>query len=85
VTVNGRPATVLDVGYDGLRFVVTAEDSLPSTLDVEISGIGLHLAVESVWCQRADVPGALMCGATLASDTTPAARTWRAIVDRLSA
>ena len=85
VTVNGRPATVLDVGYDGLRLVVTGEGSLPPALHVEISGIGLHLAVEPVWCQRADVEGAIMCGATLASDTTPAARTWRAIVDRLSA
>jgi len=27
----------------------------------------------------------VMCGATLTTDSTPAARTWRAIVDRLSA
>ena len=33
----------------------------------------------------AEADGVVMCGATLAADSTPAAHTWRAIVDRLSA
>jgi hypothetical protein len=57
--------------------------SLPATFDVEVSGIGLHLLVEPVWSTTAH--GAVLCGAALASDSTPAARTWREIVDRLSA
>ena len=59
-------------------------DAVPALFDVEVSGINLHLMVEPVWSSRT-VPGAILCGAALASDSTPAARTWREIVDRLSA
>jgi hypothetical protein len=41
--------------------------------------------VEPVWWERSAHPGSLLCGAALSSDSTPAARTWRAIVDRLTA
>jgi DNA-binding response OmpR family regulator len=85
VSVNGRPAAVVDVSYDGLRLEVPEGGKLPSSFAVEIAGIGLHLEVEAVWYRPAEEGGALTCGATLASDATPAARTWRAIVDRLSA
>ncbi len=84
VTAAGRPAAVVDVSYGGLCLEIPAVDSLPALFDVEVSGINLHLMVEPVWSSRA-VPGALVCGAALASDATPAARTWREIVDRLSA
>ena len=85
VTANGRPAAVVDVCYDGLRLEVPDGGKLPDTFDIEIAGIGLHLPVENVWCHPSSPGGAVMCGATLAVDGTPAARTWRAIVDRLSA
>jgi CheY-like chemotaxis protein len=84
VTAAGRPAAVVDVSYGGLCLEIPAVDSLPALFDVEVSGINLHLMVEPVW-SSARVPGALVCGAALASDATPAARTWREIVDRLSA
>ena len=84
VTAAGRPAAVIDVSYGGLRLQIPTTDSLPASFDVEVSGIGLHLMVEPVWSSAA-AAGAVMCGAALASDTTPAARTWREIVDRLSA
>ncbi|MEP6919085.1 MAG: response regulator [Acidobacteriota bacterium] len=84
VSANGRPAAVVDVCYSGLRLEMAADDRLPPTLDIEIAGIGLHLEVEVVWCQAAVEGAAVICGATLASEVTPAARTWRAIVDRLS-
>jgi CheY-like chemotaxis protein len=84
VTAAGRPAAVVDVSYGGLCLEIPTADQLPSSFDVEVSGIGLHLMVEPVW-SYATTPGALMCGAALTSDSTPAARTWRAIVDRLSA
>jgi DNA-binding response OmpR family regulator len=84
VTAAGRPAAVVDVSYGGLCLEIPATDAVPAMFDVEVSGINLHLMVEPVW-SYARVPGALMCGAALASDATPAARTWREIVDRLSA
>jgi CheY-like chemotaxis protein len=84
VTAAGKPAAVVDVCYGGLRLEIPAGDRLPSTFDVEVAGIGLHLEVEPVWQVPAEA-GAVLCGAALASDSTPAARTWRAIVDRLSA
>ena len=84
VTAAGRPAAVVDVSYGGLCLEIPATDAVPALFDVEVSGLNLHLMVQPVW-SSARVPGALTCGAALASDTTPAARTWREIVDRLSA
>jgi two-component system, response regulator PdtaR len=84
VTVAGKAAAVVDVSYGGLCLEIPATDSVPAMFDVEVSGINLHLMVEPVW-SIPSVPGAILCGAALASDSTPAARTWREIVDRLSA
>jgi DNA-binding response OmpR family regulator len=84
VKVGGRPAAVVDVSYGGLCLEIPATESMPAMFDVEVSGINLHLMVQPVW-SIPTVPGALLCGAALASDSTPAARTWREIVDRLSA
>jgi CheY-like chemotaxis protein len=85
VTAAGKPAAVVDVGYGGLRLELPAGQALPPSFDVEVAGIGLHLQVEPVWCRAAESADAVVCGAALACDTTPAARTWRAIVDRLTA
>ncbi len=85
VTVNGQPAAVVDVCYGGLRLEVPKGERLPPRFDVEIAGIGLQLPVENVWCLPSDADGVVTCGATLAAEGTPAAHTWRAIVDRLSA
>jgi DNA-binding response OmpR family regulator len=85
VTANGRPAAVVDVCYGGLRLEVTEGGQLPDAFDIEIAGIGLHLPVEAVWAHAAEEGGAVMYGAALAAEEGPAARTWRAIVDRLSA
>lgn len=84
VTANGHPAAVVDVSYGGLRLEIPDVQDVPPALDIEVSGIGLRFPVDIVWrTQRA--PGVTECGASLADDVTPAARTWRAIVDRLSA
>ena len=85
VTVNGQPAAVVDVCYGGLRLEVPTGGRLPPRFEVEIAGIGLQLPVENGWCLPSDAEGVVMCGATLAAEGTPAAHTWRAIVDRLSA
>jgi len=73
------------VSYGGLRLEIPAGQHLPQSFDVEVAGIGLRLQVEPVWCRSSPEADAVVCGAALASDSTPAARTWRAIVDRLSA
>jgi len=82
VTAAGVPAAVVDVSYGGLCLQIPAAQALPQSFDVEVSGIGLHFPVESVWSTPGK--GAMLCGAALTSDSTPAARTWREIVDRLS-
>lgn len=82
VTVKGRPGAVVDVSYGGLRIELPDGAQLPETFDVELAGIGLLLEVEPVWSQSAETTGTV-CGATLAAEYTPSARTWRAIVDRL--
>ena len=85
VTIEGRPAAVVDVSYGRLRLELPEERSLPPAFDVEVTGIGLHLEVQSVWQQKAGDVARTVCGATLAAEHTPSARTWRAIVDRLNA
>jgi CheY-like chemotaxis protein len=85
VTAAGKPAAVVDVCYGGLRLEIASGVSLPSTFDVEVAGIGLQLPVQPVWSYPSADSQSTVCGAALASDSTPAARTWRAIVDRLSA
>jgi len=83
VTAAGTPAAVMDVCYGGLRLEMPMASTLPKTFAVEVSGIGLNLEVQPVWSHTAD-GGGLICGAALASESTPAARTWRTIVDRLN-
>ena len=85
VTVKGRPAAVVDVSYGGLRLELPDVERLPESFDVEVAGIGLHLQVEPVWLRPSTDPKGSICGATLAAEQTPSARTWRAIVDRLTA
>ena len=84
VTADGRPAAVVDVCYGGLRLELPAGRKLPPTFDVEVAGIGLHLEVEPVWSHTTEAGDTVICGAALSSEITPAARTWRAIVDRLT-
>jgi DNA-binding response OmpR family regulator len=84
VTAAGKPAAVVDVSYGGLRLEIASDTALPATFDVEVAGIGLQLPVQPVWSYPSENSQAVVCGAALASDSTPAARTWRAIVDRLS-
>ncbi len=85
VTIKGRPAAVVDVSYGGLRLELPGDELLPDSFDVEVAGIGLHLEVQPVWSHAlGEAPGSI-CGATLAAEHTPSARTWRAIVDRLNA
>jgi DNA-binding response OmpR family regulator len=84
VKAAGVPAAVVDVSYGGLCLQIPTSQAMPESFDVEVSGIGLRLVVESVWAGKS-AQGAVLCGAALTSDSTPAARTWREIVDRLSA
>lgn len=83
VTVAGRPAAVVDVSYGGLRLEMPDGPPPSGRFDVEIAGIGLHLKAEPVWTGASSSSNGSVCGAALAEDYSPAARTWRVIVDRL--
>lgn len=85
VKAHGHPAAVMDVCYGGLRLEMPGAMPLPDTFDIEVSGIGLRLEVAPVWANPSSQAGSVVCGAALSSDTTPEARTWRTIVDRLTA
>ena len=85
VKAHGQPAAVMDVCYGGLRLEITNLREVPAAFDIEVGGIGLHFEVARVWCTPSPDGQSVVCGAALATDATPAARTWRAIVDRLSA
>jgi len=85
VTVKGRSAAVVDVSYGGLRLEMPDKSPLPDSFDVEVTGIGLHLQVQPVWSQSSETANGTLIGATIMADHTASARTWRAIVDRLSA
>ena len=85
VTIKGQPAAVVDVSYGGLRLEVPATCQVPDTLDVEVTGIGLHLEVQPVWSQPGAAASRTLIGATLAAEHSASARTWRDIVDRLIA
>ena len=85
VTVKGRAAAVVDVSYGGLRLEMEDKAPLPDLFDVEVTGIGLHLEVQPVWTQTTTEANGTLIGATIAAEHSASARTWRAIVDRLSA
>jgi DNA-binding response OmpR family regulator len=85
VSAHARRAAVMDVSYGGLRLEVAGADDLPDIFDVQVDGIDLRIEVETVWSRPSADGGSVTCGVALATDSTPAARTWRAIVDRLSA
>ena len=85
VTAAGTLAAVVDVSYGGLRLEVPSGTKLPPSFAVELSGIGLQLQVEPVWSCSSDNSKYTLCGAALTTSETAAARTWRTIVDRLSA
>ena len=84
VTVAGRPAAVVDVSYGGLRLEMPEGPAPSGRFDLEIAGIGLHLQAEPVWTDTSSQPTGSVCGAAIAEDYSPAARTWRVIVDRLN-
>ena len=85
VTAHGQPAAVVDVSYGGMSLEIISPEDLPQTFDVKLAGIGLTLTVDVVWWRVSPEKGAVQCGASIAADATPSARTWREIVDRLTA
>ncbi len=85
VTAGGRPAKVVDVCYGGLRLEFADPAEPPPAFDVSVDGTDLRIEVETIWTRLSPDSRSLTCGAALATNSTPAARTWRVIVDRLSA
>lgn len=85
VTVGGREAAVVDVSYGGLRLEMPVGPAPAGRFELEIAGIGLHLEADPVWTDTSMlIPEGSVCGAALADSYSPAAQTWRVIVDRLN-
>ena len=84
VTVGGRPAAVVDVCYGGLRLEMPEGPPPSGRFALEIAGIGLQLQADPVWIDTSSRANGSVCGAAIAEDYSPEARTWRVLVDRLS-
>jgi DNA-binding response OmpR family regulator len=81
--IGAREARLLDVSYGGLCLEFARNDSdgtLPSTLDVEVSGTGLSLTVVPVWARPGD-PAVWRCGAEVIASDRASETQWRNFVD----
>lgn len=85
--VNGRPARLLDVSYEGLRLEAADDESraLPSQFTVRLPRFNFSCAVQRVWTAPlgADAVGGISCGAELSMDDADTALAWRALVDAM--
>jgi DNA-binding response OmpR family regulator len=82
--VGPREARLFDVSYGGvcLEFPRADFDSaLPSTLEVELTTIGLSLTVHPVWVRTTSSSPAWLCGGEVIATDQPAMVQWRQFVD----
>jgi hypothetical protein len=86
--LNGRPARLLDVSYEGLR--LEAEDvesrALPSQFTVRLPTFDFSCAVQCIWTaplDSSDGSGSISCGAELSMADADTVLAWRALVDAM--
>ncbi len=82
--VGPREARLLDISYGGLCLEFRdgdLEPSLPSTLDVELTDLGLSLKVHPVWARNAMSSEATLCGGEVIESGDPSLSQWREFVD----
>jgi len=86
VTVDERPAALVDVCYGGVQFETSGlEGDLPDVVRLAVPALGQPLLVAPVWSHRAEETQRLRCGATVLSRGGPVVRAWRDMVDTLPA
>jgi CheY-like chemotaxis protein len=82
--VGPRQARLFDVSYGGLCLEFPRGDldaTLPSTLDVELTELGLSLRMHPVWVRTTSVSPAWLCGGEVIAIDSPAMNQWREFVD----
>ncbi|MGE0592985.1 MAG: hypothetical protein AB7G23_07705 [Vicinamibacterales bacterium] len=82
-TVNGLPAALVDMSYQGLRFEMAEEDAemLRAEVTVGTPLSGVEFPVRPIWTAAGDDQGMVSCGATLAMVDPESIVAWRDLVD----
>jgi ActR/RegA family two-component response regulator len=82
--VGPRSARLFDVSYGGLCLEFPPGDfdaTLPSTIDVELTELGLSLRMHPVWVRTTSASPAWLCGGEVLTPDAPAMVQWREFVD----
>jgi DNA-binding response OmpR family regulator len=82
--VGPREARLFDVSYGGLCLEFPRGDfdaALPSTLEVQLTQLGLSLRVHPVWVRTTSSSPAWLCGGEVIANDPPALSRWREFVD----
>jgi len=82
--VGPREARLFDVSYGGLCLEFPRGDfdaALPSTLQVELTDLGLSLRMHPVWVRTTSASPAWLCGGEVIANDPPAMVQWRQFVD----
>ena len=82
--VGPREARLFDVSYGGVCLEFPRGDfdaALPSTLEVELTALGLSLRVHPVWVRTTSSSPAWLCGGEVLASDPPAMVQWRQFVD----
>jgi response regulator RpfG family c-di-GMP phosphodiesterase len=84
-SLGGQTASVIDVGYGGLRLEVPTGFDVASAvpLVLEIPALGLQATAECVWVKARGTLGRSWCGAAVSSEEVREGSRWRAFVDAL--
>lgn len=85
-TVDGVPASVTDLSYEGLRIELSDAESiiLPHFFTVRLPEFQIACRLQRVWTGRpAGAPGVLRCGAVFPRHDSPGPDVWRDLVDAL--
>jgi ActR/RegA family two-component response regulator len=82
--VGPREARLFDISYGGLCLEFPRADfdaALPSTLEVELTALGLSLKIHPVWVRTTSASPAWLCGGEVLASDPPAMVQWRQFVD----
>jgi hypothetical protein len=86
-SIEGVPARVIDVSYEGVRLELAARDraTLPPFFTLRVPMFDVSVHVQRVWTgtgTSARTSGMLWCGGALGMNQERALVTWRTLVDR---